>query len=590
MKKGAIFFLIIVLSITIVISTSHAARKALLIGITDYENLPSSSTIGISDLRGPINDVNAVREGLITYYGFNENEIKTLINQDATFQNIKATFNRWLVEGTKPGDMVFFYFSGHGSIVPDQNGDEKDGYDEVLCPYDVVCMGGYNIILDDELSIWLRKLNGRKVTVILDSCYSGGNMRSIGDTVVSLLEETSATRSRFVSIRDYHPQPIATARSRGADIPQSVVFLTASREDELAQEIQRPTGFHGGFTFGLHQSMRASPTSTYKELFDRIIDVVKDSLNLPQDPQIIAVNRDISIEPAFGGVMPSPPVPSEQAGVQQVEQTKPPIIPPPPTIEIGEKVNLAVDDLEGFSPEDMRTLKERLSRLPIVKMVEPQAFFDRLVRGKKKNGRYEVRLVNGIGDVVELDPCAAIEEVVERINAHLEYAYMVKQLSRIHHPNPSFKVKAWVTDEKRRDFRLGEKIVFGVRSERACYIILINVDSKGNFHIIYPNQYHKSNFIPENTGIRIPDERISADEFELQFGPPAGEETVKVIATAQPLDLGSLGIGDFRQNFQTISGEEKATFVRGVVDYLNSGEIAWSEDTVVIRSHDDVQQ
>jgi len=188
--------------------------------------------------------------------------------------------------------------------------------------------------------------------------------------------------------------------------------------------------------------------------------------------------------------------------------------------------------------------------------------------------------------VDKVKPVASMNELVQQLNAHLEYACMVKQLARIHHPSPPFKVKAWVTDENRRDFKIGENIVFGVKSERDCHILLINLDGEGNFHIIFPNQYHQDNFIRVNTTVLIPDEAMSRGEFQLQFGPPAGEETVKLIATTEPLNLRNLGLGDFKQSFQEISGGTRTTFVRGVLNNLSSNRFAWSEDTIVIRSHE----
>jgi len=561
MRKFAIA-VVIILSILMYFSTCLAARKALLIGINDYRALPSSSRKGTSDLRGPVNDVTAIRRALISYYGFTEEDIRVLLNDRATRQDIRTAFDKWLVNGTRPGDTVLLYFSGHGSTVPDYNGDEEDGFDEVLCPYDMVPQGGYNIILDDDLALWLARLNGRRVVVISDSCHSGGQTRSV--------EDTPAWQAKFIRIDNYHPSSIALSRSRGADIQESIIFMAASRENGIAVERNFPDGFHGGFSFGLFDGMKASPTSSYQELFDHARKVVKDRLKLEQEPQLVA-ERDIVAKPFLGGVSrPHAPVPPDPVA--------------PPEI-LGKRVLVAVDNLDGCSGNEMRELRQGLAGLPIVDMVESDAFFDRLVRGEKKNGRYHVRLINGIGDVDKVEPVATMNELVEQLSAHLEYASMVKQLAGIHHPNPPFKVNVWVTDKDRRDFRLGENIVFGIKSERDCYVLLINLDSKGDFHIIYPNRYHHDNFVRANATVLIPDKKMSAREFQLQFGPPAGEETVKLIATTEPLNLRNLGLGDFRDTFQTISGRTRAIFVREALNNLSSNRSAWSEDTVVIRSH-----
>ena len=51
----------------------------------------------------------------------------------------------------QPGDVLVFYYSGHGSQVRDRNGDElTDGLDEIICPYDMDWDRG-TYILDDDL-------------------------------------------------------------------------------------------------------------------------------------------------------------------------------------------------------------------------------------------------------------------------------------------------------------------------------------------------------------------------------------------------------------------------------------------------------
>jgi hypothetical protein len=53
-------------------SLSFGAKKALLVGINDYQNLPFSLPGRglISDLKGSLNDVKAMKEILIKRYGF----------------------------------------------------------------------------------------------------------------------------------------------------------------------------------------------------------------------------------------------------------------------------------------------------------------------------------------------------------------------------------------------------------------------------------------------------------------------------------------------------------------------------------------
>ncbi len=126
-------------------SFSHTAtKKALLVGINTYEKLPFYSNLlgrQVTNLRGSVNDVNSMKRLLISQYGFRAEDVQVLTNSQATRNAILNAFERWLIHGTREGDLAFFYFSGHGTQIPDQNGDEDDGMDEALCPYDLVPVG-----------------------------------------------------------------------------------------------------------------------------------------------------------------------------------------------------------------------------------------------------------------------------------------------------------------------------------------------------------------------------------------------------------------------------------------------------------------
>ena len=79
---------------------------------------------------------------------------------------------------------------------------------------------------------------------------------------------------------------------------------------------------------------------------------------------------------------------------------------------------------------------------------------------------------------------------------------------------------------------------------------------------------------------------MSVKEFQLEFQSPAGEETVKVIATTEPLNLRELGLVNFKEGFQALSGEERTNFIKKVLNNLTTNRLDWSEDTVVVRSHE----
>jgi hypothetical protein len=66
----------------------------------------------------------------------------------ATRANVASALTA-LIGEARPGDSLVFTFSGHGSWLPDESGDEPDGRDEMLCPHDV-SRGQY--LMDDALA------------------------------------------------------------------------------------------------------------------------------------------------------------------------------------------------------------------------------------------------------------------------------------------------------------------------------------------------------------------------------------------------------------------------------------------------------
>lgn len=151
-------------------ANAEADNRALLIGINTYESSE------IPQLKASINDVATFRGLLIDFLKFPPEQIKELVDSQATKQEILATIDDWLIKGTKPGDKVVLFYSGHGAQLPDANGDEDDGLDESLIAYDSK-KDHLNWVIDDEIGERIERLQGRKVLVVIDSCHSGTVMR-----------------------------------------------------------------------------------------------------------------------------------------------------------------------------------------------------------------------------------------------------------------------------------------------------------------------------------------------------------------------------------------------------------------------------
>lgn len=169
-------------------SNCTGKRKALLIGINYFNQR--------GQLRGCINDVKNMSTYLNQNFGYAREDMVILTDdqQNPMSQPTKANILRamhWLVKDAKANDSLFFHYSGknpwtlilyefisdyyllgHGGQTPDLDGDEDDGYDEVIYPVDFRSAGH---IVDDEMHrIMVRPLvAGVRLTAIFDSCHSG---------------------------------------------------------------------------------------------------------------------------------------------------------------------------------------------------------------------------------------------------------------------------------------------------------------------------------------------------------------------------------------------------------------------------------
>jgi uncharacterized caspase-like protein len=183
------------------------AKAALCVGINDY---PGAS----SDLEGCVNDAQDWAAAL-ERRGY---DVRVLTDRAATRGAILGSLER-LVGDARPGDALVFTFSGHGSWVPDDDGDEVDHRDETLCPHDVA--RGRQIVDDDLAEVFGRKPAGSRLFVIADSCHSGTVAR-FGPPLGPAGDR--APRPRFLPPADLATDPASAARIRAS------VFRSIARQ------------------------------------------------------------------------------------------------------------------------------------------------------------------------------------------------------------------------------------------------------------------------------------------------------------------------------------------------------------------------
>ena len=160
-------------------SMTAQTKRALVVGISVYTRTDNNMW---GTIHGA-NDADLILP-VLKKQGFKSTKI---CNNTATAKRIRKELCD-LITSCKSGDVVYIHFSCHGQPFEDLNGDEEDGWDESLVPYDALMAynkneyEGQNHITDDELHTYLQKIRkavGTRgyVCVVIDACHAGGSSR-----------------------------------------------------------------------------------------------------------------------------------------------------------------------------------------------------------------------------------------------------------------------------------------------------------------------------------------------------------------------------------------------------------------------------
>ena len=107
----------------------------------------------------------------------------------------------------------------------------------------------------------------------------------------------------------------------------------------------------------------------------------------------------------------------------------------------------------------------------------------------------------------------------------------------------SLSVEVWVrnfdqspTGDHRGEgrYRVGDRVRVSVRASRDCYLTLLNLSSDGSLTLLFPNRFHRDNWIEGGRVYEVPSDDY---EFDIVLEEPAGEDRVKAIVTLDPRPL-----------------------------------------------------
>jgi metacaspase-1 len=251
-------------------------KRALCVGINDYPGTQN-------DLSGCVNDANDWTAALKAR-GF---ETDQLLDKSATKAAMLAALGE-VVKKAVPGDLVVFQYSGHGSYIFDQDGDEPDGTDEVLCPWDI---GQNRPISDDELhDVFAEREKGVKIVMISDSCHSG----TVSRFAPPIETGTRTSRVRFLPPENFLPKERITAATRGRAIRHAAsppgrhqsLLVAGCQDAELSYDAWFNGRANGAFTYVALQALKGLPgNATYKQWYKAIRDGLP-SAQYPQTPNL----------------------------------------------------------------------------------------------------------------------------------------------------------------------------------------------------------------------------------------------------------------------------------------------------------------
>jgi len=130
---------------------------ALIIGIDKYQHAPK--------LESAVKDAKGVRDVLTARYGFKQERIIELLNEQATGPKIQNALYQ-LGRRTGKEDSVFIYYAGHGQY-------DDEGRLGWWVPVEAQPKDPGTFIMDVSILNFVKGMNAKHVYLVADSCFSG---------------------------------------------------------------------------------------------------------------------------------------------------------------------------------------------------------------------------------------------------------------------------------------------------------------------------------------------------------------------------------------------------------------------------------
>jgi len=204
---------------------------ALVIGISEY-NDPL-----IADLDSmPVKDAQRVASTLKTYYTFEDEDVKTLV--DPTRRDIVIALDE-LSKKVGPNDNVLIFYAGHGHY-------EKEFGTGYWFPKDAEVNNSSNWLYNDQLVASIKKIKSLHTLLISDACFSGSIFKTRS---IDMSQANALVKKKYAlpSRKAITSGTLKTVPNESVFIKYLVNFLKNNKEpfltgSQLFQSLEEPVG------------------------------------------------------------------------------------------------------------------------------------------------------------------------------------------------------------------------------------------------------------------------------------------------------------------------------------------------------------
>ncbi|CDO70340.1 hypothetical protein BN946_scf184872.g1 [Trametes cinnabarina] len=248
----------------------------------------------------------------LTRHGYSARDIEILTDDTSDPRRLPTRANileamRRLVKDAHPHDSLFFHYSGHGGQIKDKDGDEIDGYDEIIFPLDHKSAGYISDDVGTPFSMSILSADrccldqlmhtmmvkplppGCRLTALFDVC--------IANALVRVLRADSDSVSFVYSPATLAPSstcPTCDGRVKGSQVTKKwhdykatladVITWSGCKDSQTSADTWEQGVATGAMSHAFISSLAQNPKQSYQDLLRSVRVILKKKYS--QKPQL----------------------------------------------------------------------------------------------------------------------------------------------------------------------------------------------------------------------------------------------------------------------------------------------------------------